>query len=107
MAKTLTVSYKGEDYTLEINRKTVEFLEQHGFVVKDLADKPATLTPLLFYGAFRKNYPGIKRKVVEEIFDNLENKDGLIEALIEMYVDTLDSLLTGSGEGNAKWGKNW
>ena len=30
MAKTLTVSYKGEDYTLEINRKTVEFLEQQG-----------------------------------------------------------------------------
>ena len=35
----------------------------------------------------------------------MENKDGLIEALIEMYVDTLDSLLTGSGEENAKWGK--
>lgn len=40
MAKTLGFTYKGVDYTLEFTRKTVSRMEQDGFSIGDIGEKP-------------------------------------------------------------------
>ena len=64
------------------------------------------MIPLLFSGAFIKNHSGkggVSRKVVDEIFDGIDDKAALMEALMEMYAETLGSLTDGNGEGNVTW----
>ncbi|HZK19671.1 MAG TPA: DUF5055 domain-containing protein, partial [Treponemataceae bacterium] len=60
-----------------------------------------------FYGAFKKNNPGTKRKVVDEIYGKLKDKNGFLEALVELYNEPLESLFEEQDEGNVEWGKNW
>ena len=92
-------------YTLEFTRKSVKQLEARGFRNSELRDKPATLIPDFFAGAFIAHHPYVKRSVVDEIFDNLERKDEMIEALGDMYNDTLTSLIGDDEEkqGNIAW----
>ena len=45
----------------------------------------------------------MKRKVVDEIFEEISDKPALMEALMEMYTETLGTLTEGSGEGNVMW----
>ena len=52
MAKTIKFSYKGVDYTLEFTRKSIEIMEHKGFVLSDISEKPMTILPTLFRGAF-------------------------------------------------------
>jgi hypothetical protein len=41
--------------------------------------------------------------VIDKIYDDLNDKTGLIEALMEMYADTLSTLTEESEEGNVSW----
>lgn len=100
----INLTYKKVEYTLEYNRQSVKEMERQGFVAEELQRQPATMIPLLFEGAFVKNHRGLKRKLIDEIYDEIPNKMDLIGALAEMYAETLTSLMDDSnGEGNAVW----
>ena len=102
----ITINYDKAEYTLEYNRQSVKTMEGQGFVLDELTSKPMTMIPLLFSGAFIKNHRGMKRALIEEIFDSIAEKSGLLEALIEMYAETLTSLTeSNEGEGNATWAR--
>ena len=109
MSTKITVTYQKHDYALEFSRTTAKAIEDQGFVLDQLGDKPATMIPLLVYGAFMKNHRGIKRALVDEIYENLvkkvgtENEEGFIGVLAEMYAETVSTLTDDSNidEGNA------
>ena len=109
MSTKITVTYKDKDYILEYSRSTAKQIEDNGFVLEQLTDKPATMIPLLVYGAFAKNNRGIKRTLVDEIYANLikkvgdDGEEGFINVLAEMYSETVSSLVGDENidEGNA------
>lgn len=109
MATKITVTYKDNEYVLEFSRETAKQIEDNGFILDHVADKPATMIPLLVYGSFMKNNRGIKRSLVDEIYKNLVNKagkegeDSFIGILSEMYAETVSTLVSDEpvDEGNA------
>ena len=107
MSTKITVTYKEKEYELEFSRMTAKAIEDHGFVLDDLSKRPATMIPLLVYGAFMKNNRGIKRALVDEIYANITSKVGeegeesFVAVLAEMYAETVSTLM---GEGNADEG---
>lgn len=111
MAKIITLENKktGVTYTLEFTRKTVELMEKRGFVISDISEKPATTLPALFAGAFIAHHKFIKQEIIDELFENLRNKEELIGKLAEMYNEPIISMLEEheDSEGNAEWGASW
>ena len=111
MATTITITYKNEDYVLEYTRNSVKQMEQQGFVLDQISETPMTMIPLLVYGAFIRNNKGIKRALVDEIYEHITDKigdgeNGFIQTLIEMYAETVSTLTdaTSADEGNtAVW----
>ena len=99
----INLTYEKKEYILEYNRQSVKTMESQGFVLEELTAKPMTMIPLLFNGAFIKNHRGIKRNLMDEIFEEIGDKTALMEAVMEMYAETLISLTDGNGEGNATW----
>ena len=110
MAKTITFSYKDNDYTLEYTRRTIQEMERNGFVIDEVAVKPMTMFPALFAGAFRAHHRFIKQALVDEIYASLSEKESLIDSLVTMYNDTLATLIDGTDEGekgNVSWTANF
>lgn len=107
MATTITVTYKDNNYTLEYTRNSVKQMEQQGFVLDQISEKPMSMIPLLVHGAFMRNHKGIKRALVDEIYEHITDKigdgeNGFIHTLLEMYAETVNTLTDGSAdEGNA------
>ena len=109
MSTKITVTYQDKDYVLEYSRATAKQVEDNGFILDQLTDKPATMIPLLVYGAFAKHNRGIKRALVDEIYENLigkvgkDGEEGFINILAEMYAETISTLTdeTAVDEGNA------
>lgn len=98
--RTIHFSYNNIDYNLGFNLATIEQMERAGFVRDELATKTATRSQELFYGSFLANHKGIKRKLVDEIYKNLKDKEGLLKALLEIYDEAGDALME---EGNIGW----
>jgi hypothetical protein len=63
---------------------------------------------MLFYYAFQKYHRGIKRNLVEEIYEIMPKKAELIRALVDLYIETSTSLLDEpeGNEGNLTWEQN-
>lgn len=99
----ITLNHEEKEYVLEYNRQSVKMMESQGFVLGEIASKPMTMIPLLFSGAFIKNCKGVKRSLIDEIYKGIADKGGLMEALLEMYTETLSSLTDDSTEGNVTW----
>ena len=108
MATKITVNYSNHDYVLEYSRNAVRQMEQQGFVLEQISDKPMTMIPMLVQGAFIKNHKGIKRALIDEIYEHLQGKvgddkeDGFIQILLEMYAETVTTLTSNDSvdEGN-------
>lgn len=107
MSKQINFSYAGKDYKLEYTRRTVQEMEREGFEVDNIQSKPMTALPALFAGAFKANHRFMKRDLVDEIYQAMPNKEGLIQKLAEMYNEPLQSLLSDPDEGSEKKVENF
>ena len=67
MSTKITISYQKKNYELEFSRTTAGQIEDQGFVLDQMTEKPLKMIPLLFYGAFLKHNRGISRKLVDEM----------------------------------------
>lgn len=99
----ITMTYGKTEYVLEYNRQSVKTLEGQGFRLDEITAMPMTMIPMLFHGAFFKNHKGVKRNTIDEIYEGIGDKTGLIQALAEMYAETLSALTDDSSEGNVTW----
>ena len=110
MAKQLKLEYEGKTYTLEYTRKSIATMERTGFVAKEVLDKPMSMLPALFAGAFIAHHKYIKEAVVDEIYENIPNKADLIGKLTEMYNEPLEAMMEEpeeGDEGKVEWTANW
>jgi len=108
MAKTITVNFEGNEYTLEFTRKTIELMEKQGFDISAISSKPMTMIPSLFKGAFLAHHRFVKDEVVDKILGQMKDKMALLEKLAEMYNEPMETLLADNdSEGNAEWGASW
>lgn len=108
MSTVITIEYNGATYDLEYSRNSVKQMEQQGFALDKISEQPMNMIPMLVYGAFAKNHKGIKRSLVDEIYEHIADKvgdgdNGFIHALLEMYAETLNVLTDNKpvDEGNA------
>lgn len=101
----LKVEYKGKNYELGFTRNTVVALERSGFSVNEIGNKPMTMLPMLWQGAFAAYNKGVKRALMDEIYEHIPDKQGLIGALTELYAETINTLTDEPDEekGNATW----
>jgi hypothetical protein len=99
----IVLKHENKEYVLEYNRQSVRTMEGQGFVVDEVTSKPMTMIPLLFSGAFIKNCRGTKRSVIDEIYAGIPDKTSFMEALLELYSDTLSTLTDDNAEGNVTW----
>lgn len=106
MASTIKFPYEGKDYCLEFTKASVKAMEDRGFSPSKILDAPMTYLPELFYGAFRAHHPYINRKIVDQIYEDMEGKSELVNVLIEMYNEPIKAL-TEEKDGDKGNGIKW
>jgi len=102
---TIKVEYKGKAYELGFTRNTIVAMERQGFEIDKISSMPMTMLPMFWQGAFAAYNKNIKRQLMDEIYDSIRNKEGLIAALCEMYAEAISALTDEPDEdkGNATW----
>lgn len=103
--KNIKFEYKGIKYTLEFTKRTERMMEANGFNIGLVGEKPQTMIPELFAGAFLCNHRSTKRELIDEIYDQISDKEGLLTKLGEMYNEPLEALM--DSQGNLNWEASW
>ena len=100
MSTKISFTYGDKDYVLEYTKATVKQMEDRGFVASRVTEAPLTVLPDLFAGAFLANHKFTNRKIIDEIFDLMQDKGALIETLSQMYNEPIKALMEDGDEGN-------
>lgn len=105
MNTKIKFTYKDTPYILEYNRDSIRMMEQYGFSVNDLKDKPMSNLTLAFKGLFLKNHKRTNDNLIEEIYANFKNKEKLLETILTMIDETYATLFDDEDEnkGNIEW----
>lgn len=98
-------TYKDHKYTLGFTRESVKRMESSGFVLGDIGNRPMTILPALFAGAFIAHHPKVRRDLIDEMYEHTTNRKELLNMLAEMYNEPVSALLDEpeEAEGNATW----
>ena len=101
----ITFEFEDKKYKLDYTLDTAASANSDGFVLGEMADKPAEMIPKLVYWAFVHNHKGITRKKAMAVYEGITGKTEFITALTEMYVDACQALFDTdeTEEGNANW----
>ena len=82
---------KGNEYSLEFNRKTVAAMENNGFRLN--FDTPNVMVDSLFYGALQMHHKRLDREQARKIWAVQSGKEGLLTALVKAYQKPLEDLM--------------
>lgn len=105
MTRRISFVYKDKKYVLEYTKSSIKEMERRGFVIEEVLKKPLSMLPDMFAGAFIANHRFTRRKEIDEIYEQFDNKDELVNALAEMYSLVIDEFieeLEKAGNG-LKW----
>lgn len=103
MEKTLKFTDNGKEYTLAFTRETIIATENMGFDLNTVMEKPIASVTFLWRGAFLEHHDTLTIAEVDALFDKID-KNGLLEALIDLYKAPIESLFDGENSKNAiKW----
>ena len=96
-------------YELTFTRDSVEATERAGFQIGQYTQMTNLLSNsrALFYGAFIARNKGIKRKLVDDMLAHIEDKEGLMAALMEMYADSIKALVATDEEDKTAKNATW
>lgn len=89
----ITFEHKGTNYTLEFTRDVIKQMERSGFSIENAASQPVTSLLVLFKGAFIAHHPRTSQSTIDEIWDSLGDKDGIFEALANLYNEPIEAMM--------------
>lgn len=103
---SIKLTVKEKEYKLEYNRRIVAMMDKQGFNVNKVEDNPLTMLTLLYRSAFKMNHPTLSDDKIDEVWKGVRGKQKLIAKLVEMYGNTIQSVLSDEEEieeGNENW----
>lgn len=103
MEKTLKFTDNGKEYTLAFTRDSVIATERAGFDINEAFSKPIFSLTTLWRGAFLEHHASLTIAEIDELLTRVK-KEGLLEALIDLYTAPVESLF---GEENSKNAIAW
>lgn len=106
MEKTLNFTIDGKEYKLAFTRSTIIRTEDLGFNIALIYDKPIKSLTLLWRGAFLANHSSLPNEEIEALFEKID-KEGLMDALIDIYKAPVESLFVKDGEDSPKNAVKW
>jgi hypothetical protein len=97
--KKLTIrNINGKDYTLELNRDSIKWLEANGFSLDNFLEKPITYYDLLWTSLFLKNYrdiqgnPNLAIKIMETYEKSGKNPSKVVKFAVDEYKAFMNAL---------------
>lgn len=102
--RKLKLNLNDKNYTLELNRDAIKWLEASGFSIEEFDKKPVTYYDLLWYSLFIANHKDVNfnlaLKLMETYKESGKKVGNVIKFAIEEYENFMFALTDISSDGD-------
>ena len=100
---TLTDNDSGEVFTLDFNRESATFAENHGFRIADVGEKLVSGPADLFFYAFRANHRRVTRHYTDRLMDKMGGlAPELLSRLVDLFLQVVSTHSIADEDGSEK-----
>ena len=97
-----SITIKDKDYTIQINRESVVWLENAGFAVEDFYRKPLMSVELLWTAGFIMNHSEVNPNLALKLMDSYSEEGGDVAEVARFVLDEYQSFINALSATNSK-----
>lgn len=99
--RKLKLKINDKDYTLEMNRDTIKWLEANGFSIEDFDKKPVTYHDLLWYGLFLANHKDVNPNLALKLMETY-SKEHKLSQVIKFAIEEYNAFMFALADINSE-----
>lgn len=100
--RKLKIKIKDNDYTLEMNRESIKWLEANGFVASEFDKKPVTYYDLVWHSLFLKNHPSVNKSLAEKLMDSYSEEGKNVSLVLEFALEEYSNFINALADTKSK-----
>lgn len=99
--RKLKLKINDKDYTLEMNRETVYWLEARGFVFEDFDKKPITYYDMLWASLFLANHKDVNPNLAFKLMESYKASGKSPAKVVKFAVEEYQSFIAAQADINS------
>ena len=97
-----SINIKDKDYTIQINRESIVWLERAGFNLGDYEKKPIITIELLWSAGFVMNHPEVNPTLALKLMDSYREEGGDISEIVNFILEEYQSFISALSDTKPK-----
>ena len=102
--RKLSLKINDKDYELVMNRESIKWLENNGFVLEEFTKKPLTYMDMLWYSLFIANHGEVSPSLAMKLQNSYQDEKGMkmYNKVISFAIDEYESFFNALAGTNSK-----
>lgn len=88
-----SINIKDKDYTIQLNRESIIWLENAGFDLSDFDKKPLITIELLWAAGFLMNHPEVNPNLALKLMESYKEEKGDVSEVAKFVLDEYKSFI--------------
>ena len=97
-----SITIKDKEYTIQLNRESIIWLESVGFSVEDFLKKPVTSVDLLWAAGFVMNHKEVNTNLALKLQESYKEEGGDVMEIVKFVFDEYQSFINALSDTNSK-----
>ena len=97
-----SITIKDKEYTIQLNRESVMWLESAGFNVSDFDKKPFTYIELLWTAGFIMNHSDVNPNLALKLMDSYTEEGGNVTDVAKFVIEEYQSFMNALSVTSSK-----
>ena len=97
-----SITIKDKEYSIQISRESVVWLESAGFAVEDFYKKPLTSVELLWTAGFIMNHSEVNPNLALKLMDSYQEEGGDVAEIARFVLDEYQSFINALSDTKSK-----
>jgi hypothetical protein len=97
-----SITIKDKDYTIQVNRDSIVWLEARGFNIEEFAKKPITYIDILWTSGFLMNHPEVNSNLALKLMETYTEEGGDIMEIINFILEEYQSFISALSDTKSK-----
>lgn len=97
-----SININDKDYTIQINRESIVWLEARGFSVEDFAKKPVTYIDIVWTSGFLVNHKEVNNSLALKLMETYKEEGGDIMEIVNFILEEYQSFISALSDTKSK-----
>ena len=97
-----SINIKDKDYTIQLNRESIIWLENAGFDLSDFDKKPLITIELLWAAGFLMNHPEVNPNLALKLMESYKEEKGDVSEVAKFVLDEYKSFINALSDTKPK-----